>query len=182
MAANNPGYAYGIDALSKGKEQANFVVNQGTDTNINVRAESILLNSGTTLTLQGTSVVVPAGTPLNVTTQSVTNLAADSIRLAGIDVGAAATPLLDFSTARNLAAFGGRYVWFQIGDGIGSSAIGYCLVAANGQLSNLHFTQGALTAPVTAVSATVASTVLSVVFTGKTATTLGTFQVMACTV
>jgi hypothetical protein len=178
------GYSYGIDALSTGTNDANFVVNQGTDADINVRARSILLNSGTTLTLQGTSVVVPAGTPLNVTTQSVTNLAADSIRLAGVALAGVATAqtLIDFSTVRNLAAFGGRYVWFQIGDGVGSSAIGYCLVAANGQLSDLHFTQGAVVAPVTAVVVSIATTILSVAFTGKAAATTGTFQVMACTV
>jgi len=172
------GYAYGIDALSSGTSDANFVVNQGTDAAVNVRAQSIIINSGTTLTLQGTSVQIPAGTPL-----SVANLSADSIRLIGISVaGAAAVTVMDFSTARNLAAFGGRYVWFQAGDGAGSSGMGYCLVAANGTLSDLHFTQGALAAPVTAVSATIASTVLSVVFTDKVATTIGTFQVMACTV
>jgi len=176
------GYSYGIDALSNGTNDANFVVNQGNDTNINVRAGSILLNSGTTLTLQGTSVVVPAGTPLNVTTQNVTNLSADSIRLAGVSLGAAATQLIDFSTARNLAAFGGRYVWFEVGDGVGSSAIGYCLVAANGALSDLHFTQGAVLAPVTAVVVSIATSILSVAFTAKVGATLGTFQVMACTI
>jgi hypothetical protein len=178
------GYNYGIDALSSGTNDANFVVNQGDDTDINVRARSILLNSGTTLTLQGTSVVVPAGTPLNVTTQSVTNLAADSIRLAGVSLAGVATAqtLIDFSTARNLAAFGGRYVWFQIGDGVGSSAIGYFLVAANGALSDLHFTQGAVVAPVSAVVISIATTILSVAFTGKAAASIGTFQIMACTV
>ena len=172
------GYNYGIDALSSGTSDANFVVNQGTDAAINVRAQSILLNSGTTLTLQGTSVQVPAGTPL-----AVANLSADNIRLAGVSVAAAAAAtVIDCSSVRNLAAFGGRYIWFQVGDGAGSSGMGYCSVAANGTLSDLHFTQGALAAPVTAVSATIATTVLSVVFTGKVATTVGTFQVMACTV
>lgn len=178
------GYSYGIDALSSGTSDANFVVNQGNDTNINVRAGSILLNSGTTLTLQGTSVVVPAGTPLNVTTQSVTNLSADSIRLAGVSLAGVATAqtLIDFSSARNLAAFGGRYVWFEIGDGVGSSANGYCLVAANGALSDIHATQGAVVAPVTAVTVSIATSILSVAFTGKAAASIGTFQVMACTV
>jgi hypothetical protein len=171
------GYNYGIDALSSGTSDANFVINQGTDRDVNVRAFSINLNSGTTLTLQGTSVVVPAGTPLN-----VISLSADSQRLGGINVGPTASTLIDFSSARNLAAFGGRYVWFQIGDGIGSSAMGYCLVGATGTLSDLHFTQGAVLAPVTAVVVSIATTILSVAFTGKAATTTGTFQIMACAV
>jgi len=173
------GYSYGIDALSSGKNDANFVVNQGTDRDINVRALSILLNSGTTLTLQGTSVQIPAGTPLN-----VTSLSADSIRLAGISLAGVATAqqLIDFSTPRNLAAFGGRYVWFQVGDGLGSSVMGYCLVSAAGVPSDLHFTQGAVLAPITAVTASIGPTTLLVAFTGKVAVTTATFQIMACAV
>lgn len=178
------GFTYGIDALSSGTSDANFVVNQGTDAAINVRAQSILLNSGTTLTLQGTSVQIPATTPVSIGSSiSVPTISTDCIRLSGYSVAAAAvTTLIDFSTARNLAAFNGRYVWFQVGDGVGSSAIGYCLVAPNGQLSDLHFTQGAVVAPVTAVVVSIATTILSVSFTGKATTTLGTFQVMGCTV
>jgi len=178
------GYSYGIDALSSGTSDANFVVNQGTDRDINVRAFSILLNSGTTLTLQGTQVNVPAGTTLNVTTQNVSNLNADSIRLAGIPLAGVATAqqLIDFSTARNIAAFGGRYVWFQVGDGLGSSVMGYCLVSATGVPSDLHSTQGAVAAPITAVTASIGPTTLLVAFTGKVAATTGTFQITACTV
>jgi len=150
------GYQYGIEGVSKSSTAQNFVINKGSD------AAPIITGAGSI---------------------SSAALVADSIRLSGISIAAAAvTTLIDFSTARNLAAFGGRYVWFQIGDGVGSSAIGYCLVGATGTLSDLHFTQGAVVAPVTAVAVSIATSILSVSFTGKAATTTGTFQVMACTV
>jgi len=183
MAATNPGYAYGIDALSKGKEQANFVLNQGTNQDINVRALSILLNSGTTLTLQGTSVQIPAATPVSVASSiTVPAIIADSIRFGAISVVAAGgVTIMDFSTARNIAAFKNSYVFFQVGDGQGSSGFGSCFVGPTGTLSNLVFTQGSLLAPVTAVSCTIATTLLEVVFTGKVATSTGLWQVTSCT-
>jgi len=169
MAANNPGYAYGIDALSKGKEQANFVLNQGTNDNINVRALSIVINSGTTLTLQGTQVVVPAGTPL-----AVSSLAANSIYLRGVPVAAAAPASIDLSNPVLQAAFpSGSIAFFEAGDGVGSSATGYVTVGAGGTLSELHATQGAYLAPVTSVVVSIATTVLSVSYTNKVDTTTG---------
>jgi hypothetical protein len=163
------GYAYGIDTLSAGTNDANFVVNQGTDLDINVRALSILLNSGSTLTLQGTSVVVPAGTPLAVAT-----LAANSIYLRGISVAAAAPASIDLSNPVLQAAFpSGSIAFFEAGDGVGSSATGYVSVGAGGTLSELHATQGAFLAPVTSVVVSIATTVLSVSYTNKVATTTG---------
>lgn len=163
------GYAYGIDTLSTGTNDANFVINQGTDADINVRARSILLNSGTTLTLQGTSVVVPAGTPL-----AVSSLAANSIYLRGVSVAAAAPASIDLSNPVLQAAFpSGSIAFFEAGDGVGSSATGYVTVGAGGTLSALQQTQGALLAPVTAVVVSIATTVLSVSYTGKVATTTG---------
>ena len=183
MAANNPGFAYGIDSLSKGKSDANFVVNQGTNRDVNVRAFSIAIDSGTTLTLKGTGITIPAATPLtsgsSITTPAII---ADSIRFGPVSVvGAGGVTIMDFSTARNLLAFKNSYVFFQVGDGVGSSGFGSCFVGPTGTLSNLVFTQGSLLAPVTAVSCTIATTVLTVVFTGKVATSTGLWQVTSCT-
>jgi len=172
------GYHYGIDALSTGTNDANFVLNQGTDANINVRALSILLNSGTTLTLQGTSVIVPAGTPLN-----VASLQANSIYLRGISVAAAAPASIDLSTTVLRGAFPvGAYVFFEAGDGAGSSATGYFSIDPDGNLSGLNQTQGAILAPVTNVVASVATTVLSISYTAKVATTTGYIKLTRCAV
>jgi len=151
------GYSYGIEGVSKNRSAQNFVINKGSD------AAPVITGAGSI---------------------STASLSADSIRLAGIPLAGAATPqqLIDFSTARNLAAFGGRYVWFQVGDGLGSSVMGYCFVSAAGVPGDLHSTQGAVLAPVTAVTASIGPTTLNVAFTGKVAATTGTFQITACTV
>jgi hypothetical protein len=163
------GYAYGIDALSRGTKTANFVLNQGSDDNINVRALSININSGTTLTLQGTQVVVPAGTPL-----AVSSLAANSIYLRGVSVAAAAPASIDLSNPVLQAAFpSGAYCYFECGDGAGSSVTGFTLVGTSSVLGAPVKNNGALAAPVTDVAVTVATSVLSFSFTGKVATTNG---------
>lgn len=177
------GYSYGIDGLSKGTSDANFVLNQGTNRDVNVRAFSILIDSGTSLTLKGTSLAVPSTTPVTVSSSITTPaIIADSIRFGPVSVvGAGGVTIMDFSTTRNLAAFKNSYVFFQVGDGQGSSGFGSCFVGPTGTLSSLVFTQGSLLAPVTAVSATIATTVLTVVFTDKVATSTGLWQVTSCT-
>jgi hypothetical protein len=185
MSGIVPGWNYGIDAVTKGTNESNFVVNQGTDRDVNVRAYSMALTSGTTLTLTGSAINIPSPvsvTSLNAPVLTTANLASQSSRLAGVSFAAAAvTPVFDFSSARNIAAFGGRYCQFQIGDGAGSSTFGYVLVSATGQLSDLVHTTSGVTAPVTAVAVTIATSILSVSFTGKTATTGGSVFLTSCT-
>jgi len=178
------GYSYGIDALSSGTSDANFVVNQGTDADINVRALSILLNSGTTLTLQGTSVVIPAATPLTVASSlTVPAILTNSIYLRGVSVAAAAAVSIDFAAAAVLAGFPpGAYCYFECGDGAGSSVTGFTLVGASSVLGAPVKNNGALVAPVTDVAVTVATSVLSFSFTGKAATTNGYIRLTRCQV
>lgn len=126
--------------------------------------------------------VVTAGALISVELTTNTALAG-SIYLRGASFAADATVSIDLSTAALQAAFPPEsYVFFETGDGVGSSATGFFGVDASGNLAISSLTQGAVTAPVTGVSVSVATTVFSVAYAGKVATTTGYIRLTRCSI
>lgn len=125
---------------------------------------------------------VTAGT-INAALMGTNSLLADSIYLRGASFAAAATSSIDLSTPALRDAFPfGSYVFFETGDGVGSSATGFFGVDASGNLAISSITQGAVTAPVTGVSVSVATTIFSVAYAGKVATTTGYIRLTRCAI
>jgi len=106
---------------------------------------------------------------------------ATSTYIRGATFAAAATTSIDLSTNALRAAFPfGSYIFFETGDGVGSSATGFMGVGGDGTLSIASLTQGGILAPVTGVAVSVATTVLSVAYAGKTTTTSGYIRLTRC--
>jgi len=176
------GYTYGIEGVSKNSTAANFVINQGSDAkvlvevtdpsgNISIAAPTIVLD-GLTLATEMVVADLSAGTLLT-----------DAIYLRGAATAAAVTAIFDFSVLRFQVAFPpGSYCSVEVGDGLGSNVSGYVEVGAGGVLSNLVQTQGALLAPVTAATLSIATSILSVAFTGKATPTQGAVRLTRCAI
>lgn len=106
-----------------------------------------------------------------------------SIYLRGASFAAAAPSTIDLSTTALRAAFPTEsYVFFETGDGVGSSATGFFGIDASGNLAISSVTQGAVAAPVTAVAVSVATTNFSVSYTGQAATTTGYIRLTRCAI
>ena len=185
------GYTYGIEGVSKNSNAANFVINQGSDDNPRISADGITLQGAVALAIGAPVIGVTAAALLQVDAlvinlNGVVNaatLTTDAIYLRGTATAAAATALIDFSAARFTTAFpSGSYCYIEVGDGAGSNVTGYVEVGAGGVLSNLLQTQGALLAPVTAATLSIATSVLSVAFTGKAAPTQGSVRLTRCAI
>lgn len=186
------GYTYGIEGVSKSSDAANFVINQGSDAKPLISADEIALEGVVAASITAPLIGVE-GALLQVDADiinlngvvNVATLYAESIFLRGgvAIVGAAAAAVADFNTAYFLAAFpSGSYCYVEFGDGAGSSVTGFFSVGAAGALSALQQTQGALLAPVTAATLSIATSVLSVTFTGKVASTNGIVRITRCSV
>jgi hypothetical protein len=120
---------------------------------------------------------------LNCDILSANSVLATSIYIRGATFAAAATTSIDLSTNALRAAFPfGSYIFFETGDGVGSSATGFMGVGGDGTLSIASLTQGAILAPVTGVSVSVATTVISVAYAGKVATTTGYIRLTRCAI
>jgi hypothetical protein len=181
------GYTYGIEGVSKNSTAANFVINQGSDAKILIEVTDLSGNitvAAPLIGVQGALLQVDANIINLNGTVNVATLYAQSIFLKRLSVAsAAATTVADFNTAYFLAAFpSGSYCYVEIGDGVGSSVSGYFQVGAAGALSALHQTQGALLAPVTAAALSIATSILTVTFTGKAATTNAIVRLTRCAV
>lgn len=176
------GYTYGIEGVSKSSTAANFVINQGSDAkvlvevldpsgNISIAAPAIVLQ-GLTLATE-----IVAGQ------LTVPDILTNSLYLRGVSVASAAAVTIDFASASVLAGFPpGAYCYFECGDGAGSSVTGFLLVGVGSVLGAPVKNNGALVAPVTDVAVTVATSVLSISFTGKAASTNGYIRLTRCQV
>lgn len=186
------GYTYGIEGVSKNSTAQNFVVNQGSDAQPIISADELTLQGVVAASITAPLIGVEAAALLQVDAlvinlNGVVNaatLSTDAIYLRAVSVAAAApTVCIDFSAERFTTAFpSGSYCYAEVGDGVGSSCSGFFVVGAGGTLSGLQQTQGALLAPVTAAALSIATSVLSVTFTGKAATTNAIVRLTRCNI
>lgn len=186
------GFTYGIEGVSKNSDAQNFVINQGSDAKPMISADEIAVEGAVAVSITAPAVGIEAPVLLQVDALVINlngivnaaTLATDAIYLRAVAVASAATTAcIDFSAARFTTAFpSGSYCYAEVGDGVGSSVSGYFQVGAGGTLSGLNQTQGALLAPVTAAALSIATSVLSVTFTGKAATTNAIVRLTRCTI
>lgn len=186
------GYTYGIEGVSKNSDAANFVINQGSDAKPLISGDEIALDGVVSASITAPLIGVEAAALLQVDALVINlngivnaaTLATDAIYLRAVSVAAAApTALIDFSAARFQTAFpSGSYCYVEVGDGVGSSVTGFFQVGAGGTLSGLNQTQGALLAPVTAAALSIATSIVSVTFTGKAATTNAIVRLTRCSI